>query len=82
MKSPVKLLWFFSKPGREYQAPISCLPKMHWSLLQKSFVKEGINNMGTKSNALKEAINPLIEKNNTGTFNKKKKAQASKRKKR
>ena len=44
-------------------------------------VKEGINDMGTKLNVVKEAITPPISKNNIDTVNKKEKPQASKREK-
>ena len=32
----------FSKPGREDQAPRSCLPKIHWSLLQTKLSNKGL----------------------------------------
>ena len=44
-------------------------------------VKEGINYMGTKNNAVKEFITHPIAKKNIDTVNKKEKPQASKRKK-
>ena len=45
------------------------------------FVKEGINDMGTKFTVVKESITPINAKNNIDTFNKTQKPQASKRKK-
>ena len=44
-------------------------------------VKEGINDMGTKLNVVKEAITPPISKNNIDTVNIIEKPQASKIKK-
>ena len=44
-------------------------------------VKEGINDMGTKPNVVKEAITIPIAKNNIDTVNKTDKSRASKRKK-
>ena len=42
--------------------------------------KEGINDMGTKPNVMKEAINPPIEKNNIDIVNKTEKLKASQKK--
>ena len=43
------------------------------------FFKEGIMEMGTKPNVVKEAINPPIEKINIDTFNKTDKPQVYKK---
>ena len=43
---------------------------MHWSLLHTEFFKEGVDDMGTKPNLVKEAITSLIAKNNIDTVKK------------
>ena len=67
------------KPGREDQATISCLPKIHWSLLHIKLSKKGL--IARKQNLMWQR-NPLLLplKNKIDTVNKTEKSQAYKRK--
>ena len=77
---PVKLLLFSRKPGIEDQAPRSCLPKIHWSLLHKN--GQGRDKWhGKKPNVVKEAITRTIAKNKIDTVNETDNPQSSKSKK-
>ena len=77
---PVKLLWFCSKLGKEYQAPRSCLPKIHWSLLQKKWSNKGLMTWKNPY-VVEEAITRPIPKDKIDNVNEKDKLQVSKIKK-